>query len=45
LDRTAPVTVNTMSTTGAWRGMEARKLVTVKEHIGALERFMQLASL
>jgi hypothetical protein len=38
------VTVNTMSTTAAWTGMEARKLATVKEHIGALERFMEEAS-
>ena len=38
------VTVNTMSTTAAWMGMEAPKLATVKEHIGALERFIQVAS-
>jgi probable F420-dependent oxidoreductase len=38
------MTVNTMSTTAAWTGMEAPKLATVNEHIAALERFIRVAS-
>jgi len=33
-----------MSTTASWTGMEAPRFSTVAEHIGALERFMQVAS-
>ena len=36
------VTINAMSTTAAWTGMEAPGFRTVTEHIGALERFIQV---
>ncbi|MPY92627.1 MAG: TIGR03619 family F420-dependent LLM class oxidoreductase [Acidimicrobiia bacterium] len=38
------VSINAMSTTAAWTGMDAPGLHTVAEHIGALERFMQVAA-
>ncbi len=36
------VTINAMSTTAAWTGMEAPGFGTAGEHIAALERFMQV---
>jgi probable F420-dependent oxidoreductase len=38
------VSINAMSTTAAWTRMDAPGFATVAQHIGALERFMQVAS-